>query len=146
MSDLSEFTTALFFELRKPKGGAQLEMRVHEENYLEHGLMPPRDILESAMHHFTARDADTDTLEAMLAACELEGGDITFARPERDTNPASWSVGDEVEVDEADEGETEVWVFDNTTFVRYTVGKGVLVLYEKEEVAKWRDSADMRLR
>ena len=81
MSDLSEFTTALFFELRKPKGGAQLEMRVHEENYLEHGLMPPKDILESAVHHFTARDADTDTLEAMLAAGELEGGDIAFARP-----------------------------------------------------------------
>ena len=81
MSNLNEFTTALFFELRKPKGGAQLEMRVHEENYLEHGLMPPKDILESAVHHFTARDADTDTLEAMLAAGELEGGDIAFARP-----------------------------------------------------------------
>ena len=35
---------------------------------------------------------------------------------------------------------------DNTTFANYTVSKGVLVLYEKEEVAKWRDSAGVRLR
>ena len=55
------------------QGGAALQHWVHETNHLDNGLQPPPNVLHTAVHKFTPRNADTATLEAMVERGELPG-------------------------------------------------------------------------
>ena len=63
----------LFLPILQVTGGASLKQWVHEENFWVWNLQPPAEILNTAVHTFTARYADYYTLAAMAEKGELPG-------------------------------------------------------------------------
>ena len=64
--DLPKQLQALWAELHGVQGGAELEQWVDELLYLDHGINPPKRLIETLLHSFNLRDADSATLSSML--------------------------------------------------------------------------------
>ena len=71
--NIVEWDKQLFNPILQHQGGAALQQWIHEENYTVNGLEPPPATLHVAVHSFTARNADTATLEAMLKCSKIQG-------------------------------------------------------------------------
>ena len=86
----------LWAELHRTQGGAELEQWVDELLYLDHGINPPKKLLETLSHNFNIRDADSATLlSSMLdwdddGGVEMEDSAFTYADTARDDNPDYW--------------------------------------------------------
>ena len=98
------------------QGGAALQHWVHETNYLDNGLRPRPNVLHTAAHKFTPRNADTATLEAMVERGGLHGALQKFAL-------RSPGIGDEVELlvqmpSEIEDKTTNEWIDQRATIVK----------------------------
>ena len=69
-----------------------MEQWVDELLYLDHGINPPKKLLETLSHTFNIRDADSATLNSLLEsdddeAIEMEDSAFTHADTARNDNP-----------------------------------------------------------
>ena len=82
--DLPPQLEPLWAELSGAQGGFELEQWTYEVLRMDHGLQPPRKFTETMSHEFSLRDADSATLEAMLAI-NAPDEDLDDARAYADT-------------------------------------------------------------
>jgi hypothetical protein len=129
-TDIEKWANMLWVPILQHSGGAALQQYGFEQNYLVNRLEPPPHVLHIAVHGFTARDADTATLEAMFEQGEL-GGHAEFGSSDVRTQNARLAPGDEVELlvelpTEVEEETRSEWIYRNSTIVKAVAG-GFLV-------------------
>ena len=103
------------------QGCAALQHWVHETNYLDNGLQPAPNVLHTAVHKFTPRDANTATLEAMVEQGELPGALQRFAL-------RSLGISDKVELliqmlTEIEDETMNKWIDQKATVVKVEAGR-----------------------
>ena len=69
-----------------------MEQWVDELLYLDHGINPPKKLLEALSHTFNIQDADSATLNSLIEtdddeAIKMEGSVFTYADTARNDNP-----------------------------------------------------------
>ena len=90
---VDKWADKLFIPILQIQGGAVLRQWCYEDNKMVNGLNPPPETMHIAVHRFTARDADSATLEAML-----ERGDISSFRIGAEHARTGMSIGDSVKL------------------------------------------------
>ena len=93
----------MWTELHGAQGGAEPEQWVGELLYLNHRINLPKNLLESLLHSFNIRDADSATISTMLDSeddedVNLDGSTFLYANTARNDNPSHWQRGIDVEV------------------------------------------------